>query len=259
MTQNPTLRLQSPLRIAKRSARFWKQLVSGKFNLGHCALCEGPTVFVVNGSDLREDYVCFHCLSLPRWRALKTALEAEFPSWRELRIFESSPAGACSKLLQKECKAYVPAHFFPDVPRGGFRNGVLCQDLEALTFPDASFDLVITQEVMEHLLEPDLAFKEIARVLRTGGAHVFTIPFFRGKTTTVRAERRAGTVVDLMPKIFHGNPIDQSGSLVVREWGDDLPAYIESASGLKTEIFRIENRRLGLLGDSLEVFVSRKA
>jgi hypothetical protein len=35
------------------------------------------------------------------------------------------------------------------------------EDLEALTFPDESFDLVITQDVFEHVLRPAKAFAEI--------------------------------------------------------------------------------------------------
>ena len=44
-----------------------------------------------------------------------------------------------------------------------------------MTFQNESFDLFITQDVFEHVMEPNKAFKEIERVLKPGGAHVFTV------------------------------------------------------------------------------------
>jgi ubiquinone/menaquinone biosynthesis C-methylase UbiE len=47
-------------------------------------------------------------------------------------------------------------------------------DAEAVPFADATFDVVVISEVIEHLLRPELAVWEIARVLRPGGALVLT-------------------------------------------------------------------------------------
>ena len=60
----------------------------------------------------------------------------------------------------------------------GFRN----EDLEALTFPDASFDLTVTLDVMEHVNQPDVVLREVARTLRPGGAYLFTVPTYKGKS-----------------------------------------------------------------------------
>jgi ubiquinone/menaquinone biosynthesis C-methylase UbiE len=47
-------------------------------------------------------------------------------------------------------------------------------DGEKLAFPDSSFDVVVMSEVIEHLLRPELAVWEVARVLRPGGVFVMT-------------------------------------------------------------------------------------
>ena len=47
-------------------------------------------------------------------------------------------------------------------------------DGEHLPFKDQSFDVVVFSEVIEHLMRPELAVWEIARVLRPGGALVMT-------------------------------------------------------------------------------------
>lgn len=52
----------------------------------------------------------------------------------------------------------------------GFVRG----DGEGLPFSDDSFDVVVMSEVIEHLLRPELAVWEIARVLRPGGVFVMT-------------------------------------------------------------------------------------
>jgi SAM-dependent methyltransferase len=48
-------------------------------------------------------------------------------------------------------------------------------DAHALPFRDASFDVVLSYAVLEHLHHPFVATREVARVLRTGGAFVGTV------------------------------------------------------------------------------------
>jgi 2-polyprenyl-3-methyl-5-hydroxy-6-metoxy-1,4-benzoquinol methylase len=49
-------------------------------------------------------------------------------------------------------------------------------DACALAFRDASFDIVISSEMLEHTEAPEHAVAELARVLRTGGLLVLTTP-----------------------------------------------------------------------------------
>jgi len=59
-------------------------------------------------------------------------------------------------------------------PKGRLRATFVRGDAEHLPFADASFDIVVWSEVIEHLMRPELAVWEISRVLRTGGALVLT-------------------------------------------------------------------------------------
>lgn len=47
-------------------------------------------------------------------------------------------------------------------------------DAQKLPFADASADVVVMSEVIEHLLQPELAVWEVARVLRPGGVFIMT-------------------------------------------------------------------------------------
>jgi SAM-dependent methyltransferase len=54
------------------------------------------------------------------------------------------------------------------------------EDVQALTYSDASFDTVVSCETVEHLPDPQRAVGELARVLRPGGRLFLTTPNYLG-------------------------------------------------------------------------------
>lgn len=232
--------------------------VRGRCNLGYCPVCRKPTLFLKRRDWLRDFYICPWCRSIPRQRALMEVLRQCFPNWRDLDIYESSPDGALSRHLQRQCRGYIASQYWPDAAPGSSRDGVRCEDLEALTFETESFDLVVTQDVFEHVLDPDAAFREVARVLAAGGAHVFTVPLYTDRKTSVRARRRESGIEYLAEPAYHHNPVDPNGSLVVTDWGLDTVECIRRASGMHTELYRLRDPRRGIDGEFLDVLVSRK-
>jgi SAM-dependent methyltransferase len=138
-------------------------------------------------------------------------------------------------------------------------GGIRCEDLQDLTFADASLDVVVTQDVLEHIPDPARAFREVARVLRPGGLHVFTVPIYPGRATRVRVRVGVdGRLEHLEPPDYHLDPASPEGSLVIREWGYDIVDFIREACALETQVFSPRDRRLGLDGDFLDVFVTRR-
>lgn len=227
-------------------------------HLGTCPICEKGTIFIKFGDWLRDDLRCFRCLSIPRQRAIIHVLDTHFPQWRGYRIHESSPGGASSEKLAKDCRGYLPTHYYTDALPGTITKGFRCEDLENQTFPDNTFDLVITQDVLEHLFDPAKALEEIARTIKPGGAHVFTVPWYSWKATERRAKKTNGEICHFLEPEYHGNPIDLDGSLVVTEWGRELYNFIFENSGMTTTAIDEMNPRLGIEGEFREVFISRK-
>lgn len=231
----------------------------GDLDFGWCSVCDQPTAFLRHGPWLRDQYECGRCRSIPRQRAFVHALRSHVPEWRRLRVHESSPSGPSSAKVQRECAGYSASHYFPGRPRGAVVDGWRNEDLEALTFEDGAFDVFLTQDVVEHVLDPERAFAEIARVLAPGGVHLFTVGIHRGKRSLIRARRAAdGSIRHFAPPDHHVNPIDPAGSLVTTEWGLDIIDTIYAASGMRTTVFEMRSDREGLVGEFLEVLVSRK-
>jgi hypothetical protein len=171
--------IAGPLESIRRYGRF---VLSGKANLGRCLVCDHQTLFVETGPWLANHYRCVRCHSVPRWRGIIHVLESKFPDWRNLTIHECGAGGPATRKFRRESTRYSSScYLVPEVPRGDVVGNVSCQDIEDLTFADESFDLVITQDVLEHVLRPDRAVAEIARILRSGGAHVFTVPIYHGR------------------------------------------------------------------------------
>jgi SAM-dependent methyltransferase len=190
-------------------------------------------------------------------------IERFFPQWRSLSIHESSPVlgRGANRRLTEEAPAYIASHYYPGVATGTIVNGIRCENLEHLSFGDESFDLHITQDVFEHLFNPAAAFRQIARTLRPGGAHVFTTPLVRKNDATRFCARLApdGTVIHLMePPEYHGNPISSEGSLVTVHWGYDIADYIFKACGLFTKLVFIDNIDLGIRAEYVEVLLTYK-
>ncbi len=61
---------------------------------------------------------------------------------------------------------------------GGGNWGCAAGNILALPFPEASFDLVVCAEVMEHIPEDSRAANEVMRVLKPGGTLVVSVPRF---------------------------------------------------------------------------------
>jgi SAM-dependent methyltransferase len=215
-------------------------------------------VFVRTGPSLREAVMCVRCRSSARGRALFIVLERVVPAWHRLAVYEAGTGGALSDRVAGACPGYVGSLFYEDVPRGATVDGIRSEDLEALIFARETFDVVVTQDVLEHVFRPDLAFAEIARVLRPGGVHLFTVPYDPALATSrLRAERGRDGVRHLLPPAYHDDVLNPAGVLVVTDWGRDLTARIGAASGMETEIVELQDHWLGVY-EPLRIFVSRK-
>lgn len=133
------------------------------------------------------------------------------------RVYEAATFGVFTRKARATAAAYETSEYVPELEEVDRVDRPRHEDIQALTFRAASFDLVITSEVFEHVADPWAGFKEVRRVLRRGGRHVFTVPVVPGTLTTRR---------DRSHPVFHIDPLRREGSLVVTDYGDDLPTLL---------------------------------
>lgn len=124
--------------------------------------------------------------------------------------------------------------YWEGVAAGALHGGVRCEDLTALSYDDDSLDVVVSEDVLEHIPAVTDALREIHRVLRPGGVHVFSIPF--------RADRRGEACFDLVdgepllhePVAYHTDPI-RGRVAVYHRFGYGLVEELD-AIGFRTRI-----------------------
>jgi SAM-dependent methyltransferase len=96
----------------------------------------------------------------------------------------------------------------------------------ALHAKDDEFDLVITEDMFEHVRDYKKGFQEIFRVLKPGGCHVFTIPFLFDRPTLIRVDTDGTRDVAILPPEYHG---EKNGKkiLAYRTFGLDLLDFLK--------------------------------
>ncbi|MDP2203187.1 MAG: class I SAM-dependent methyltransferase [Methylicorpusculum sp.] len=141
-------------------------------------------------------------------------------------------------------------------------KGVTNQNLECLTFPDGSLDIVITSDVMEHVRLDDRAHREIYRVLKPGGIYLFTVPHDRSweKTLTrvqVTDPDDSTNDVHLLEPEYHGdtNSDEGGGVLAYRTYGRDIEEYL-SVLGFEVGYCREDMPDVGIM--NTELYYCRK-
>lgn len=143
----------------------------------------------------------------------------------------------------------------PGLRSGAIVQGIRHEDVMNLSFKDESIDLIVSNDVFEHVPSPDAAFRECCRALRRGGVMLATIPFHRNNDVSVtRAEWCCGAVTHRLPPVYHGNPISSDGALVFTDFGWDVLDALRSAGFGNAAIDVYASEKYGHLGGGQLVF-----
>jgi hypothetical protein len=95
--------------------------------------------------------------------------------------------------------------------------------------------------------------------LKPGGIHLFTAPKHKNLLKSrPRAKLIEGSIEYLLEAQYHGNPVGDGRSLVTWDYGADFEDLVKAWSGYLTSTFVLRDRRRGLDGEYLEVFVTAK-
>jgi SAM-dependent methyltransferase len=207
---------------------------------------------------LRHDEIavrCARCGASAITQSLVDVLARVCTDLGRLDVYELSAQGPLVRWLRAHAGSLATSEYFDGITPGTPHAGTVCQDVQHLTFADGSFDVCTSTEVFEHV-EDDLAgFREIFRVLRPGGLHVFTVPLDPGARTQERTELRAGKRVSVLPPEFHADRFRGRNVFCYRNYGADIADRLAGA-GFVDVAFRTP--RQTLFGYARQVIVGRK-
>lgn len=221
-------------RIVDIVADCFKENISKHIFYGFCNVCKERKIFVLNRNEkfpedlnFRENLICTGCKLNTRQRLTFFYVENIFhQSSKDKRCLLAEAVTPFAKLLKaKFGEKIVTFEFFGlDLKPSTLVNGILHEDLCNLSFPDNYFDIVIAQDVFEHVYDYKKAFYECYRVLKNGGMLIFTIPFNPNLEKSIMRAYidNFGNIVNLYEPIYHGDPVNSSGALVFTDFGLDL-------------------------------------
>lgn len=230
---------------------------------------------------LREGLLCENCKTTSRYRSIAEGILIYLRGRFNLKIDDLSQLNNLK--LSSSIKIYVTqppfyyltsAYPIPDIvkkcssidvyistfdPNCILGEPIGCnhtnQNLEDLKFPDNYFDIVITSDVLEHVRLDELAHKEIYRVLKPGGVHIFTVPHGRNINTITKVIIHKPEDPSLDEIVgepeYHGDVNgDGSGVLAYRVYGADLDKMLESF-GFKVSYFYEVNKKAAIMKTEL--------
>jgi SAM-dependent methyltransferase len=215
-----------------------------------------PEAIHIQGPNYRESLIANGLLSRNRAElVLLEQLYGSLEALRQLDIYLAEALTGFALWLRRQlgserliCSEFLEGaeQKFPHIPH---------QDLCTLTFADARFDLVLCNELFEHVKNLELAFREIARVLRPGGRLVATCPLAFGQAEAIVKARHnpaTGETQHLMDLEFHGDPVrPEAGSLVYRIPAWDVLEQLQAAGFSEARIHHIASWKHGVLGSDL--------
>ncbi len=208
----------------------------------------------VEGTNFRESLQ--HEGLVSRQRAvlllLRQLIEAGLlPRLDALRLYCPEAITPFAEHLRGLVGHFHGSEYLPD-PQDRRRQQVRHEDLCQLSFEDRRFDVVICNEVLEHVYDLPAALRSMLRVLVPGGVLFGTVPFAYGQSaSTVKALHLAQ---ELDPELlvepeFHGDPVQpKRGSLVYRIPGWDFLDQLREAGFEDPRIEAIHSPTYGILG-----------
>lgn len=219
-----------------------------------CPAC-GPSLLLRWGADEMQ-VRCLRCRGTPVHLSLLAAIRAHVARPGQCRAYELSTVGPLPRWLRRHCASLATSEYLDGVAPGGSHRGIRCEDVQRLSFADASFDLCTSTEVFEHVPDDAAGFRELHRVLAPGGWLLFTVPLSDAPATVERARQRDGEVQHLLPPAYHGDRLRGPGAvLVYRDYGSDLPGRVRAAGFAEARLWAPPR---DFLGHVRRVLVARR-
>lgn len=243
-------------------------IIKNIFSKDMCTVCGSRTTFREFTDNKRESGRCSRCNSFNRQRQIAYVLRnrLQLPVsgnlsqlLKNFSIYNVEANGAVHKALSALPKYICSEYFGEEHKPGEIIRGIRNEDLQRLSFPDGKFDIILSSDVLEHMPDPYAAHREIFRVLKPGGRHIFTAPYDQGaQLDDIRAKIVNGKIEYLAEKIYHGDPVrPNEGVLVWTIFGKEMLTRLNEI-GFITSEFHLNFPGYGIIGEGATVFEALK-
>jgi SAM-dependent methyltransferase len=214
----------------------------------YCPLCDRHfRTFLVGGTDRRPQVRCPNCDSLERhrllWLALQPVIAASNTEGRKLLHVAPEP---CIAFYLKQQYDYLSVDMNPE-------KAMQQMDICQIPLPDASFDAIICNHVLEHIPDDRKALHELYRVLKPNGWASIQVPMVGEQTQ----EDLSITDPQIRTKLY--GQADH-----VRQYGRDFRHRLESVGFQvaiipRSELIQPEDLKKLSLDCESEVWICRKS
>ncbi len=235
---------------------------------GFCYVCQREVGFIVNTESIRldnnwrETLKCPVCSLINRWRSSVHVFEQLVQPVQRDRIYLTEAVTPLFETISARHPGSVGSEYIAGLPGGSeteLPSGrIRVEDVTRLSFPDRSFEAVLSFDVLEHVPDYRQALREFYRVLVKGGQALISVPFTFLDQTTTRAELDAeGNIHHLMEPIYHGDPLSDGGVLCYHEFGVDFLGELRDAGFQDAYLLCFTSQKFGYQGAHV-MFVGRK-
>ncbi|MCL2204071.1 MAG: class I SAM-dependent methyltransferase [Defluviitaleaceae bacterium] len=148
------------------------------YNHRHCPACKNEFKFYLPfGVKLRKEAQCPYCKSLERHRALwlyfeKNLLFPQSSDDKKITLLHFAPESVFYNALHNHPNVdYYPVDYNPNFK--GIRDVI---DIQQIKYPNDMFDIIISNNVLEHVPDDHKAVQELYRVLKYDGVAFINCP-----------------------------------------------------------------------------------
>ena len=220
-------RLKTAIRYVRESAPPW----AWRTRTGDCPACSGRTFLAFVDTPFHTR--CLTCaatlVNLSLIPAIKQHCAGSFDG---RRAYELSSYGATYDFLRRHIRDFHWSEYFPEHRLGSEVNGIRNEDVTRLTFADELFDVVTSNQVFEHVTDDLQAYRECHRILKRGGALLFTVPLYdMPRTEQIARLNTSGRIEWLAQPEYHDSRLagPQSAPVFWRHSINDICARVAQA------------------------------
>lgn len=136
-----------------------------------CPACNSYCTEWIDWNKKYKNVICPRCFAFPRHRLLSLFLRKQEKEWMApQKILHFAPEPIIKKYLKKKKNLdYMTADLnmpFVDIK----------VDITNIPFPDHTFDIILCNHVLEHIIDDRKAMRELLRILKPGGWASLMVP-----------------------------------------------------------------------------------